>query len=297
MRSRVLILLVLSANFSFSQQDPILSSEGFMPIWNNPASFGTWNTLSFNSAGRIQWPELDGHPKNLLINVEGKVAFGSAPQRDPSFRLSMGVNYLMNSLGGYTYNRINFPLNKIFNLKDLKVAVALSPGIQRINLDQQWYISPQTPIDPNLPHGTQTKFDMDAGVMVYGKRFYIGLSTTHLLEPVYDEINITTSRYYYSSAGYKYTLKNGHSIFPQLAIKHDGLNMVFNSMIYYQLKDEIISFGLGFRQGNTILTGISSNFKKFKLAYNLDIYNSSFNFNGSPFAHEIRLSFVVPDKH
>ena len=66
----VLVLLVgLSSNEAYSQQDPQYSMYMFNPLSSNPAYAGSRDALSVTLLGRKQWVGIDGAPETGSLTL------------------------------------------------------------------------------------------------------------------------------------------------------------------------------------------------------------------------------------
>ena len=289
---RVLAIFIFSFLLScYSQEDPFLSGEGFLPLWNNPASYGTWNKFSVNTDARILWKYLSNGPETFLLNSEYKINLSD------KHKLGIGLFYLNHKFSYQRDNWFGIPLNYQFKAKKLNYSIGLSPRLLNTSFSPI-PVPPQTINDSALPMlGAGTVFSMDIGTMVYNNDFYAGISITHLVSTYFETSIFNLAPQYYLQAGYKFLFKgNKHSIFPQFSYLYDGVVHGLNTMVYYQLKDEIFSVGAGYRSTSTIPLAIASTIKKFRLAYHLDIYTGPLA-SYATFSHEIRLSFRIREDY
>ena len=69
-------------------------------------------------------------------------------------------------------------------------------------------------------------FDFGAGLFYKSEKVYIGLSSTHINEPVIESTTelITMNRHYYLSAGYQHDLNDKMILKPSLFVKSDGVS-------------------------------------------------------------------------
>lgn len=291
---RVLALILLMNSFvGFGQQDPFFVSDGFTPLWTNPASTGSWNKFSANLVGRLQWPGVNGAPSSAMLNSE----YSFQLKNDHS--LNVGIDLILEEIGQGAAVKQNsqifsVPINYSIKLKESRLAFGLSTGFRRISFSQDApLIPPQSSTDPILPVASAgTVFSLDAGVFWSSSKFYLGLSSTQLTAPFFPNISFNGATHYYLQAGYRFKVGQ-HYIFPQVNLKSDGAGLAFWNLNYFQFKEDIFSIGAGFSAGRELLLAATFRYKRFKIAYNFDLNFGPLS-GYTAGSHEVRLSFAVP---
>lgn len=274
--------------FINAQQDPLFSSDVFTPIYNNPASVGTWNVFSANMAYRNQWPEVSNSYQSFLATSEAEVCFSNTSGAC-NFKLGMGLSFMFEQFGGSKFSMFNVPINYGINFENSVLTIGVSPGLKSYLFGVDW-IPPQTLQDSLIPGSSRViSFDMGVGVMWYGDNFFVGASITHLINPSSSLTNFSTARHYYAHGGYRFKAKNNY-IFP--IIKMYAVDAFFTADIlcFYQTKNEYFSVGAGYRLGAAYLISVAAKYKKIRLAYHFDLYRSKIDPLRT--GHEFRLSYI-----
>lgn len=284
-------IILLSSMVGFAQQDPNLRSDGFSPFWTNPASYGVNNNLSTHLIGKLQWTGLEGAPKLFMTNTEAYLHVGPS-QDNPKVKFGTGIMYTGFLIGFQKTQILKIPINIITNLGKCQLGVGVGLGFLRNGFTSNW-VPPMTTNDPLLPAASsQSKFDMDAGIFLNHKNFYVGISSTHLFQPLFSEINFQSARHYYLQGGCRFKVGE-HHIVPQVNLKADGASILFWNLNYFQFKEDIFSIGAGFGMGRELLLAATYRFKAFKIAYNFDLNFGPLS-NQTSGSHELRLSLVFP---
>ena len=64
------IVLLMSCNVSFAQQEPLYTQYMFNTQTINPAYAGTWQTLGFMALSRYQWTGIDNAPSTQTFTLQ-----------------------------------------------------------------------------------------------------------------------------------------------------------------------------------------------------------------------------------
>lgn len=290
MKKVILLFSIVISAQAYSQQDPIFSSEGFTPFYTNPASFGSWNVLSVNTVGRLQWNLLDEPVKSMQINLEAAAIASSRRKGAKELRLGLGVSFVAIDFFGSKTQAMKFPISIPIKLGETNLAFGVAPGFIRRKFSFT-SIPPQTIPDSLVPPYTEeTLFDMDAGLFWYGEKHFVGVSVSHIYTAPPKKINFTTARHYYLQTGYRFDVGE-HHIFPAAGIKADGAGFLADVMCTFQFREDVFSIGAGYRFGAAFLLAASVKWKRIRLAYNFDGFPNVLS-NGIHTAHEIRLSYI-----
>ena len=284
------LLLVLSfvSFVSFSQLDPYFSTDGFAPFWNNPAATGSFNQFSVNTVYRNQWPSIPGRFQTLGFNLEADTEFGRRLSEN-KFNMPIGLNAIFQQHGPHSIQTINVPVSIPIALGEhSKLAVGVSAGIKRSSFD--WSFSPF--FSQNIFVVDRTDLDLNAGLFWYGKRHYLGLSTTNINRLSGD--GFSGEMHYYVQAGYKFSVGK-HYIFPMLNSAFQGGFNQTRLMTYFQFKEDLFSVGAGYTFSDAYLFALTGTIKQFKLAYVYDYYISQLT-NVSGGSHELRLTYSIQKK-
>jgi type IX secretion system PorP/SprF family membrane protein len=110
-----ILILVIAANASFAQQDPMYTQYFFNTQTINPAYAGTWETVGFMALARNQWVGWDGAPETYTFSIQ-------APLKNE--KVALGLNVISDNVfkekkfgvwGDYSYKLI---LNDVQQFKN-----------------------------------------------------------------------------------------------------------------------------------------------------------------------------------
>ena len=170
----------------------------YSPLWFNPASFGTWNKFSatagiaFSPSSSFQSTAFFGNSDFKFTAANGEYASGTGISFN-HYRIADHANTSSASVHS------NFQLE----VKKVYISAGLSAGIKNITFDSTGFIPPTNVPDPNIPHGSQSKLTLGAGIMVYSENFYVGLSGIQLNSSRYNEINFNDAPHFILNGGYQ----------------------------------------------------------------------------------------------
>ena len=314
-----LLLFIFTAK---AQQDAHFSHYMFNHLYFNPGYSGVEGLTRATLLHRSQWLGYEGideggAPTTQLLSV--------------SHPLKMFGSYTVNSGVGIVATNDRLGPWRIFNLKlsyayhiKLKNGGVLSPGL-RIGVFQQGIdggilraVDASDDVVSELQAGgnnRQLKMDVDAGIFYNTKKYYAGITLTHLTASKFgfggDAINSTLARHMYLTGGYHIILGQNLTITPNVFIETDFSETSFkygalanlNNYKYWggistrqsivnkkagdsgkQLKNDDIIFliGMSFLKNNSLRVGY---------AFDWVTHGASAKENTS---HEIMLSYVVP---
>lgn len=161
----------------FAQQDPQFSQYMFNPLYINPAYAGSRGVMNGALEFRKQWVGFDGAPTTMVLAVntptkKGKVGIGLEVIND-----QIGPK---STTGGYLDYAYRIPVGKG------KLAFGLGAGVMsyKVDWDKVTYKDGADAYD-QLNMVKITKPDFKFGIYFNNKKFYTGLSVTHLNREVY----------------------------------------------------------------------------------------------------------------
>ncbi|NOQ73667.1 MAG: type IX secretion system membrane protein PorP/SprF [Crocinitomix sp.] len=294
-KTLTIILLVFSASV-YGQQDPLFASEGQRSFWFNPASIGTFNTFSINSIARTQWNGVAGGPASIELNGAFKgLKIGS--KETPFSTGAVGLSYRFETIGNSRSNQLTVPLNLQFKLSDSYLSIGISPGLHNLEFPGGW-VPPSTDpeVDPAIPpRVNQTQFTAGAGVQWYGRRFSLGLSSTHLTTEKFDALNYQAARHYYVNGSYVHPFNEKFALSAIAVGRADGATASAQGLLsaIFGEKNKV-SVGLGYRNGNSVIGAVTARYNKFYVGYFVEYFDSILS-NGT-FSHEIRIAFELFDE-
>lgn len=199
----------------FAQQDAQLSLYNFDPMYYNPAYAGSKSALSITALARFQWVSFDGAPNTQFLTIHTPVLGQS---------LGMGLSLVNDKIGARKRTAAYYDVStgiRLNNNND-RLAFGISAGIDYISHDFS-DLATQDITDPYYGESfTTTKFNVGAGIYYYNKKFFVGVSSPRLLEPkmkVGDVVNALSTRHFYITGGYVFTLNSVVKFKPTTLIK------------------------------------------------------------------------------
>jgi type IX secretion system PorP/SprF family membrane protein len=177
-----ILVLVIAANASFAQQDPMYTQYYFNTQTINPAYVGTWETVGFMALARNQWVGWNGAPETYTFSIQ-------APLKNE--KVALGLNIISDNVfkekkfgvwGDYSYKLI---LNDVSSLR-----MGLKAGFTNYsnNLLSYDVIDPN---DPQFQGDLENKFvpNFGVGLFLHNPKYYIGLSVPKMLHNEITEDN------------------------------------------------------------------------------------------------------------
>jgi type IX secretion system PorP/SprF family membrane protein len=185
---KILFSLILVAFGSFLRaQDPVFSQFFASGIQLNPAFAGSAFAPRFGLQYRHQWPGISNAFKTYSVNYE---------QSLPNLNSGIGFVAMGDNAGSGIYKTNRFGLVYAYKLEvneRLFIKFGMEAGLHQTSLDwdkltfpdQLDVISgPSIPTDETRPEITsRSAFDASTGILIYGEKFYGGLSLKHLNTP------------------------------------------------------------------------------------------------------------------
>jgi type IX secretion system PorP/SprF family membrane protein len=255
MRRLVLLIIVFAGmfiNYSFAQADSHFSLFEYSQNVYNPGAAGSNNAMCVTSIHRQQWLGFDGRPITTLFSFD-------MPLADV---LGVGLNINQDIIG--FQKDLNISANIAYRTElDLgMLGVGLGVGVINRAINGDWItwesLNGQTVyIDPAIPHmESKTALDLNFGATLVGENYWVGLSTTHLLQPVIKfevEMPSYVARHYYLTGGYTYALPN-----PSFDLIGSGMLQSDGKTAEFQINGKILynkSFwgGLSYRYNDAIV--------------------------------------------
>ncbi len=234
------ILLILSINFAYSQQDAQFSHYMFNNVAFNPAYAGMNGEICMNFTSHQQWRGLEGAPISNLMTVDSNVKLlgqeGGVGLKILDDRVGFVQNFMVSGIFSY---------HKSIGLGTLGIGFDL--GIFNKLFKPEWEFPDQS--ESILPTDSRKMiFDMSGGLFYKLDNLYIGLSSTHLIRPKFNFDAITDggsgsqiflTNHYYLTGAYNIQLANALLDFtPSFLVKSDGVSLQtdINLMLLYNKK-------------------------------------------------------------
>ena len=292
MKKIVLFLLVIFSPALYAQQDALFTQYMYNKLEFNPAYAGSGEGLALDMIYRLQWVGIPGAPRTFSFTAH-------TPLKDPHIGLGisaysdqLGPTVDYNVMGTFVY-RIIFPSSKL--------CFGASGGIKYFDID--WSaLNPKDAGDIELTSQVRNKVvpDADFGIYYYGTRYYLGLSSKHLLE---NQVDVSSSpangnvsftrllRHFYFMAGGVVPLTKDIVFTPSALLKY-----VQNAPLQLDINGSfvlsgILTLGVSYRTDNAIGLLVEINLPKgFSIGYSYDIWFNALQASNQG-SHEIRLGY------
>ncbi len=258
---RILLILVLIvfAYESNAQQDPQFTQNMFNRLAVNPGFAGSnGSSICGTLLAREQWLGFEGNPRTNVFSADG--GFKILRQKH---QLGAGLTVIQDEIGPIQSLNLKVALSYHKRLGQGVVSVGLEGGIFNQSIQANWRTSTgnfdgtEDAAIPNSEAGATT-FDLGGGIYYYTKQLYVGLSSTHLNQPLISEDADQTSsytfqqvRHYYIMAGYDYELNSQFTLQPSIFAKTDAVStqLDINTNVLY---NNLVWGGLSYRVGDAV---------------------------------------------
>ena len=289
----LLLVAVVATSWSAMAQQQLRRSQFVTNTYlSNPAVAGTEPGTMLSTTYRNQWAGFSGGPSTMLISGHRSLPNG----------IGAGLILYNDDMGGAISQsglELTGAYSVLLNNQDA-VSFGLSmKGNQFVfdGTDLEVY----QPNDPSMPGTLESTFgiDFNAGMMVYGKDYYFGMSVFNLLQ---DKLNVAgvdddqnrLVRHYQFMGSYLYNVSR------LVAVQASGL-MRMTEVTSAQLDVNVRAivngtswFGMGFRPQDAFVLSTGLNYGAFTLAYNYDITVGDNML--SAHSHELSFGYFLPTR-
>lgn len=274
MKRILLGLMLMLGGFSFhAQQDAMYSQYMFNPFAVNPAYAGSRSSLSGVILGRKQWAGIDGAPTTGTFAIH-------SPFKGKNFAL--GFNAIVDKIGPSTNTGALFTYAYHLKLGPGKLAFGLRGGVYSNRLDKSVLIFDDG-TDVNNTGGFYQKVvpTFDFGGYYYTEKFYLGLSSNHILTSGTTNIDSvinggssvfsTFDRHFMLASGYAFAINPDFVFKPSLMMKYVNgapLNVDINLSV---LLKKVFWVGVSVRSSKDLVAVLEYNFSNFmRVGYSYD---------------------------
>ncbi len=223
----LLCFVFVFGHSAFSQQDPMFTKYMFNSLQYNPAYAGAKDHLAIGLLYRNQWWGIDGAPVSQTFTIH-------TPLKNE--RVGVGLSAYNDVIGPTNQMGANLSYAYRIPVGRGKLAIGLQGGVTNWRADWNKLTLADSNPDEAFFDATPSFWlpNFGAGLYYYTKRFYLGLSSPHLIE--YDlrasattEIWARQYRHYYATIGGAIPIKGDMIVFkPSLLVKNVGLLSNFN---------------------------------------------------------------------
>lgn len=283
-----------------AQYDAQLSNYWAMPTYYNPAYAGQSGNLEVTGLGRMQWIGFDNAPRSFLLS-------GNMPFNFFGRTHGVGLQIGTESYGLFNHSLVAAQYAYKKKLKGGTLSIGVQIGLINESFDGGDIYIPEDDdyhqkTDDGLPSAQVTGMTLDfaLGFFYSKKNWYVGLSSTHLLEPEMrlgeTESKFDLPRAFYLMGGYNIQLNN-----PLLELRPSvfGKMMFYESALIYKVDvnarliyNDMFSVGLGWRNGDAVIAMLGGKFKGIEAGYSYDFPTSEIRI-GSSGSHEIFVKYAI----
>jgi len=278
----------------FAQQDPQYSQYMFNHMAVNPGYAGSHDVICLSAVHRQQWVGIDGAPVTSVFTVNAPFSMFGANH-------GVGLTVMSDQLG-FDQN-VSAGLDYAFRLPlgPGKLGIGVSGLFLNKALKAEWYIpGGNWEMDPSIPNPNEsiTGFDMGFGVFYRADNVFLGISSTHLLEPVLryaekKEAKYKLKRHYYATAGCILPLDNpAWEVAPSIMAFSNVTATQFTANVNLMYNKKIWG-GVGYRLNDSFIAMIGVDlFNGVKIGYSFDYtYTSLRRYMTAGGSHEVVVSY------
>lgn len=277
-----------------AQYDAQFSNYWAVQSYYNPAAAGHSSQIEATAFYKQQWLGIDGAPQSFVVT-------GSVPLKFLGRTHGVGVSFFSESIGLFKHNVMSVQYAYKKSLWGGLMSAGLQAGSISETFDGANVYIPQSEYHQSqddailTSEGSGSAIDFSFGLFYSHKKWYAGLSASHLLEP---EIELGENSYiypvraYYLTGGYNIELNNPllelqSSVLYKSTIQMNtvdiNLRLCYNKMLWG---------GLGWRPGDAVTVALGAKLKKIQMGYAYD-YPISFMSKGTSGSHELFLKYTT----
>ncbi len=298
MLKRVVLLvgcLLLAVSYLQAQVDAQLAYYWELPAYYNPASVARDGATRVSAASRQQWVGMTNAPQTFLVAADMPLKL---------FGKEHGIGVMMSNETIGLYTNLNAMFQYAYKIEESwgNLSIGVGMGIFQQNFDATGIIIPEDSDAHNTSEeGIPTSelqglaFDMGLGVYYTYDNYYVGLSTTHLMESTinFDETYESyLARGYYLMGGGNIQLKNSlFQIHPSFFVKSIWQTTQYEFTLRTTYNNLFIG-GLSYRPSDAVVLLLGAEMKNIRLGYAYE-YPISEIVNVSSGSHEVFVSYKV----
>lgn len=291
----------------------------------NPAAAGVYDFVDVTIGGRMQWLGFEDAPKTSYLYVSSSLSKQSRARYNPGLRISSGpvrnpeikTGKLKHALGGQiiadqygafrqmrasvTYS-LHLPISRNYNLSfgtnlGLSNRSFLANRAQTLNLMTGASYVDNTYDNFVANSGAQNTFDLGAGMYLYSKKMFFGISADQLTKDFVKFGNVETTfdpnMHFQGTAGVKIPLSRDLTLMPAVLAKYtQSAPLSIEGSLLFEYK-EWLWFGASFRNQDALVAMAGLNISdRFKFGYSYD-FNISRMQNYSAGGHELVLGLML----
>lgn len=278
------ILILMTVNIIFGQQDAQYTQYMYNMSVLNPAYAGTMGIGSLGLLGRTQWVGIEGAPQTSTLVAHTPLGNN----------LGGGISIIHDEIGPVKEDNIYVDFSYTLRTSEYgQLALGIKAGATFLDVKEIDMVDP----DPlNIPiHQTSPNFGI--GAYYYTDNFYLGLSIPNLLETRHLNSNngivstASENMHYFFTTGYVFNISDNLKLKPSTMLKGvDGAPLSWDISANV-LVNNFLEVGLSHRLGDSVsgIVGFQVN-DNFRVGYAYDHTVSSLGDYNSG-SHEIILLF------
>lgn len=292
-------LLFFVLNPLIAQQDAQFTQYMYNGMYYNPAFAGKDGGFRFSAIHRSQWQNYTtnsgqgGAPVTQLITAQG-----SLEGKNIGYGLTI-VNDQIGATGNFEVN-LQGSYHKKINRSTISFGSYIGMFSSSINYDELIVVNPEPKI-PGAGKESQTNLNFGAGLLFDRGNYYMGFSSRHLNEPVFDFGNGSyenqLKNHSYLLLGYRFRPIGQLSIEPSFLLKSVSFNNFSYDISVIATHQDKISGGIAFRGEESVSVILGYCILKdnsLKLGYAFDLVISGVD-SKSPTSHELLLRYTLQE--
>ncbi|MBL4735780.1 MAG: type IX secretion system membrane protein PorP/SprF [Flavobacteriales bacterium] len=289
----LVVLLLLCSAVARAQQPPQYSQFIFNNFLVNPAAGGTNDYIDFKLGYRTQWLGFGAQPVTYLFSVHSPINIG---KKEPG-RFGDRPHH---AVGGYVTKDETGPINKInaygsysYHMRltyTVHASFGFFGGIKQYNLDTDGLTTPTN--TEALPSISAIAPDAAAGVWLYSKKYFAGVSAHQLIPLGLGGTQNKLVMHYFLTGGYVIKLKKIESkLIPSAHVKFGLLTPVQADVMVKFDYQNIFWAALAYRKTDAVIGIVGINIRNFfQIGYAFDFTTSKLRQYSSN-THEVIISW------
>lgn len=311
--------LLVMLEYTHAQQEPLYSQYMNNKFLINPSLAGCYGQTSFSLMARQQWMGYDKYPNSYWASAQYRLLKRKYKITDGPFKKIFTPQRKKSNvgLGGFIYNDRIGLLNKtdlnlsygyhVFLNRRTQLSFGLALNFYQFSIDKS-EIRVNDKQDPIVKNSGSNLYipDFNFGMYLRYNQYFIGISSTHLLESILQfgnsALNYKYERHYFLMGGTRYNLLKDIKIIPELLVKTpESINFQTDFSCRFLFKD-LFWTGIGYRTNGDmiLLTGVKIKNKvmsrQLNIGYAFDYPFFSRMKKGNMGSHEIVLKFIIGSK-
>lgn len=293
----------------------------------NPGAAGSYDFLSINAGGRMQWAGLDGAPKTSYVyfsapadkvkgawmkRTYGKIRRGNKRVKHPrvrrgKFTQAFGGQLLADSYGPFTTFKfagtyaVHLPINRDYSFS-FGTNVGLSSRAFIPEKAQVLSVMTGTgSFDATYANfaggGAQYTLDVDAGLYFYGDEVFAGFSMNNLTNDLVKfgnkNPNFDPGIHYFFTAGYEFQPNRNWGITPAILVKYIKPAPVSVEATLLFDYNQRFWYGVSYRHKDAVIGMVGATLSNsFRIGYSFDLSTSRM-IKYTAGGHELVLSLML----